>query len=145
MRLNCLVCAGIEILIILWKQADILSRGVTAFKRRPVIKCFHRFSCFLINYHFILPAPSQISKFIKEAVQQRSIQLSWQEPHQANGAIKEYEIKYYEKASLSQDIRPAHIIVYKPPTMAPSEGVLSIGILSGRVPLKSISSKGVPL
>ncbi|CAF96778.1 unnamed protein product, partial [Tetraodon nigroviridis] len=42
-------------------------------------------------------APSQISKFIKEAVQQRSIQLSWQEPHQANGAIKEYEIKYYEK------------------------------------------------
>ncbi|XP_029705349.1 LOW QUALITY PROTEIN: ephrin type-A receptor 7 [Takifugu rubripes] len=42
-------------------------------------------------------APSQISKFIKEAVQQRSIQLSWQEPRQANGVIKEYEIKYYEK------------------------------------------------
>lgn len=59
---------------------------------------------FLLTVFFVLPAPSQISKFIKEAVQQRSIQLSWQEPHQANGAIKEYEIKYYEKVSSSQDI-----------------------------------------
>lgn len=50
-------------------------------------------------------APSQISKFIKEAVQQRSIQLSWQEPRQANGAIKEYEIKYYEKVSWPQDLQ----------------------------------------
>uniref|UniRef100_A0A8C4EG61 receptor protein-tyrosine kinase n=1 Tax=Dicentrarchus labrax TaxID=13489 RepID=A0A8C4EG61_DICLA len=30
-------------------------------------------------------------------MQQRSIQLSWQEPHQPNGVITEYEIKYYEK------------------------------------------------
>ncbi|KAM3603037.1 uncharacterized protein V6R79_015519 [Siganus canaliculatus] len=42
-------------------------------------------------------APSQVSEVIKEKVQQRSIQLSWQEPHQPNGVITEYEIKYYEK------------------------------------------------
>ncbi len=45
-------------------------------------------------------APSQVSEVIKEKVQQRSIQLSWQEPHQPNGVITEYEIKYYEKVSL---------------------------------------------
>ncbi|KAG8011039.1 Ephrin type-A receptor 7 [Nibea albiflora] len=44
-----------------------------------------------------LVAPSQVSEVIKEKVQQRSIQLSWQEPHQPNGVITEYEIKYYEK------------------------------------------------
>uniref|UniRef100_A0A674DXV0 Ephrin type-A receptor 7 n=1 Tax=Salmo trutta TaxID=8032 RepID=A0A674DXV0_SALTR len=47
-------------------------------------------------------ATSQASKesdceVIKERVQQRSIQLSWQEPEQPNGVITEYEIKYYEK------------------------------------------------
>ncbi|KAM4633120.1 ephrin type-A receptor 7 isoform 1-T1 [Polymixia lowei] len=42
-------------------------------------------------------APSQVSEVIKEKVQQRSIQLSWQEPQQPNGVITEYEIKYYEK------------------------------------------------
>uniref|UniRef100_A0A8C6MCJ2 Ephrin type-A receptor 7 n=1 Tax=Nothobranchius furzeri TaxID=105023 RepID=A0A8C6MCJ2_NOTFU len=42
-------------------------------------------------------APSQVSEVIKEMVQQRSVQLSWQEPHQPNGVITEYEIKYYEK------------------------------------------------
>uniref|UniRef100_A0A8C4EJA6 Ephrin type-A receptor 7 n=1 Tax=Dicentrarchus labrax TaxID=13489 RepID=A0A8C4EJA6_DICLA len=42
-------------------------------------------------------SPSQVSEVIKEKVQQRSIQLSWQEPHQPNGVITEYEIKYYEK------------------------------------------------
>ncbi|KAL3052959.1 hypothetical protein OYC64_005482 [Pagothenia borchgrevinki] len=42
-------------------------------------------------------APSQVSDVIKEKVQQRSIQLSWQEPQQPNGVITEYEIKYYEK------------------------------------------------
>ncbi|XP_041716730.2 ephrin type-A receptor 7 isoform X7 [Coregonus clupeaformis] len=42
-------------------------------------------------------APSQVSEVIKERVQQRSIQLSWQEPEQPNGVITEYEIKYYEK------------------------------------------------
>uniref|UniRef100_A0A8C7NXE4 Ephrin type-A receptor 7 n=1 Tax=Oncorhynchus mykiss TaxID=8022 RepID=A0A8C7NXE4_ONCMY len=41
--------------------------------------------------------PSQVSEVIKERVQQRSIQLSWQEPEQPNGVITEYEIKYYEK------------------------------------------------
>ncbi|KAF7643768.1 hypothetical protein LDENG_00233770 [Lucifuga dentata] len=44
-------------------------------------------------------APSQVSEVIKEKVQQRSIQLSWQEPQQPNGVITEYEIKYYEKVS----------------------------------------------
>ncbi|KAG7244198.1 hypothetical protein INR49_004271, partial [Caranx melampygus] len=38
-----------------------------------------------------------VSEVIKEKVQQRSIQLSWQEPQQPNGVITEYEIKYYEK------------------------------------------------
>ncbi|XP_063078954.1 ephrin type-A receptor 7 isoform X2 [Engraulis encrasicolus] len=42
-------------------------------------------------------APSQVSEVSKESVQQRSIQLSWQEPQQPNGVITEYEIKYYEK------------------------------------------------
>ncbi|XP_018599302.1 ephrin type-A receptor 7 isoform X3 [Scleropages formosus] len=42
-------------------------------------------------------APSQVSEVIKERVQQRSVQLSWQEPEQPNGVITEYEIKYYEK------------------------------------------------
>ncbi|XP_028858484.1 ephrin type-A receptor 7 isoform X1 [Denticeps clupeoides] len=42
-------------------------------------------------------APSQVSELIKEKVQQRSVQLSWQEPEQPNGVITEYEIKYYEK------------------------------------------------
>uniref|UniRef100_A0A672HRJ4 Ephrin type-A receptor 7 n=1 Tax=Salarias fasciatus TaxID=181472 RepID=A0A672HRJ4_SALFA len=42
-------------------------------------------------------APSQVSEVIKEKVQQRSVQLSWQEPQQPNGVITEYEIKYYEK------------------------------------------------
>uniref|UniRef100_A0A3P9AB13 Ephrin type-A receptor 7 n=1 Tax=Esox lucius TaxID=8010 RepID=A0A3P9AB13_ESOLU len=42
-------------------------------------------------------APSQVSEVIKERVQQRSIQLSWQEPELPNGVITEYEIKYYEK------------------------------------------------
>lgn len=42
-------------------------------------------------------APSQVSEVIKEKVQQRSVQLSWQEPHHPNGVITEYEIKYYEK------------------------------------------------
>lgn len=71
----------------------------------------------LFIYYFVHPAPSQISKFIKEAVQQRSIQLSWQEPHQANGAIKEYEIKYYEKVSYSTGHLSsfAHIIFIKTP------------------------------
>lgn len=65
------------------------------------------FSCVAAFYSslFFPTAPSQISKFIKEAVQQRSIQLSWQEPRQANGVIKEYEIKYYEKVSWSQDLQ----------------------------------------
>uniref|UniRef100_A0A8C5NHQ5 receptor protein-tyrosine kinase n=1 Tax=Gouania willdenowi TaxID=441366 RepID=A0A8C5NHQ5_GOUWI len=49
-------------------------------------------------------APSQVSQVIKEKVQQRSIQLSWQEPQQPNGVITEYEIKYYEKA-LEQELR----------------------------------------
>ncbi|CAL8311719.1 unnamed protein product [Lota lota] len=42
-------------------------------------------------------APSQVSEVLKERVQQRSVELSWQEPHQPNGVIIEYEIKYYEK------------------------------------------------
>ncbi|XP_064196034.1 ephrin type-A receptor 7 isoform X2 [Anguilla rostrata] len=42
-------------------------------------------------------APSQVSEVIKERVQERSVQLSWQEPEQPNGVITEYEIKYYEK------------------------------------------------
>ncbi|KAM9355475.1 ephrin type-A receptor 7 isoform 3-T3 [Pholidichthys leucotaenia] len=46
---------------------------------------------------FKVTAPSQVSEVIKEKVQQRSVQLSWQEPHQPNGVITEYEIKYYEK------------------------------------------------
>uniref|UniRef100_A0A3P9L0Z2 Ephrin type-A receptor 7 n=1 Tax=Oryzias latipes TaxID=8090 RepID=A0A3P9L0Z2_ORYLA len=42
-------------------------------------------------------APSQVREIINKKVQQRSIQLSWLEPQQPNGVIKEYEIKYYEK------------------------------------------------
>ncbi|KAL2081978.1 hypothetical protein ACEWY4_021796 [Coilia grayii] len=39
----------------------------------------------------------RVSEVNKESVQQRSVQLSWQEPQQPNGVITEYEIKYYEK------------------------------------------------
>ncbi|CAL9691778.1 unnamed protein product [Knipowitschia caucasica] len=42
-------------------------------------------------------APSQVNEVVREKIQQRSVQLSWQEPHHPNGVIKEYEIKYYEK------------------------------------------------
>ncbi|XP_029984345.1 ephrin type-A receptor 7 isoform X5 [Sphaeramia orbicularis] len=48
-------------------------------------------------------APSQVSEVIKEKVQQRSVQLSWQEPQQPNGVITEYEIKYYEKDQSQKD------------------------------------------
>ncbi|KAF3702500.1 Ephrin type-A receptor 7 [Channa argus] len=51
----------------------------------------------LIQLESLAAAPSQVSEVIKEKVQQRSIQLSWQEPQQPNGVITEYEIKYYEK------------------------------------------------
>uniref|UniRef100_A0A8C7YBX4 Ephrin type-A receptor 7 n=1 Tax=Oryzias sinensis TaxID=183150 RepID=A0A8C7YBX4_9TELE len=47
-------------------------------------------------------APSQVREIINKKVQQRSIQLSWLEPQQPNGVIKEYEIKYYEKVSLDR-------------------------------------------
>lgn len=54
----------------------------------------------LIDCSLVQTAPSQVSEVIKEKVQQRSVQLSWQEPHHPNGVITEYEIKYYEKVSL---------------------------------------------
>uniref|UniRef100_A0A673BM53 Ephrin type-A receptor 7 n=1 Tax=Sphaeramia orbicularis TaxID=375764 RepID=A0A673BM53_9TELE len=50
-------------------------------------------------------APSQVSEVIKEKVQQRSVQLSWQEPQQPNGVITEYEIKYYEKDRIYSTVR----------------------------------------
>uniref|UniRef100_A0A665W0H0 Ephrin type-A receptor 7 n=1 Tax=Echeneis naucrates TaxID=173247 RepID=A0A665W0H0_ECHNA len=50
-------------------------------------------------------APSQVSEVIKEKVQQRSVQLSWQEPQQPNGVITEYEIKYYEKNRIYSTVR----------------------------------------
>ncbi|XP_061668975.1 ephrin type-A receptor 7 isoform X5 [Syngnathoides biaculeatus] len=46
--------------------------------------------------------PSQVSEVTKEKVQQRSIELSWQEPRQTNGAITEYEIIYYRKDQMEQ-------------------------------------------
>ncbi|KAF0023068.1 hypothetical protein F2P81_023698 [Scophthalmus maximus] len=53
----------------------------------------------LFTFHITaqLFTPSQVSEVIREKVQQRSIQLSWQEPQQPNGVITEYEIKYFEK------------------------------------------------
>uniref|UniRef100_A0A673BK83 receptor protein-tyrosine kinase n=1 Tax=Sphaeramia orbicularis TaxID=375764 RepID=A0A673BK83_9TELE len=50
-------------------------------------------------------SPSQVSEVIKEKVQQRSVQLSWQEPQQPNGVITEYEIKYYEKDRIYSTVR----------------------------------------
>uniref|UniRef100_A0A6Q2ZPC3 Ephrin type-A receptor 7 n=1 Tax=Esox lucius TaxID=8010 RepID=A0A6Q2ZPC3_ESOLU len=50
-------------------------------------------------------APSQVSEVIKERVQQRSIQLSWQEPELPNGVITEYEIKYYEKDRIYSTVK----------------------------------------
>ncbi|XP_057678449.1 ephrin type-A receptor 7 isoform X1 [Corythoichthys intestinalis] len=47
-------------------------------------------------------APPEVSEVIKEKVQERSIQLSWQEPKQPNGVITEYEIKYYKKDQKDQ-------------------------------------------
>lgn len=52
----------------------------------------------ILVVHVVLSAaPSMVGEVVKEKVQQRSIQLSWQEPRQLNGAITEYEIKYYKK------------------------------------------------
>uniref|UniRef100_A0A8C7YF45 Ephrin type-A receptor 7 n=1 Tax=Oryzias sinensis TaxID=183150 RepID=A0A8C7YF45_9TELE len=50
-------------------------------------------------------APSQVREIINKKVQQRSIQLSWLEPQQPNGVIKEYEIKYYEKDRIYSTVR----------------------------------------
>ncbi|KAG8136671.1 hypothetical protein E2320_005231, partial [Naja naja] len=44
------------------------------------------------------PAPSLIGMVRKDWASQNSIALSWQEPAFPNGAILDYEIKYYEKA-----------------------------------------------
>ncbi|XP_025021104.1 ephrin type-A receptor 6 [Python bivittatus] len=43
-------------------------------------------------------APSLIGMVRKDWASQNSIALSWQEPDSPNGAILDYEIKYYEKA-----------------------------------------------
>uniref|UniRef100_A0A8D3CUX8 receptor protein-tyrosine kinase n=1 Tax=Scophthalmus maximus TaxID=52904 RepID=A0A8D3CUX8_SCOMX len=61
-------------------------------------------------------APSQVSEVIREKVQQRSIQLSWQEPQQPNGVITEYEIKYFEKVSLQSKSTSATVNNLKPST-----------------------------
>lgn len=37
----------------------------------------------------------------QESTGQNSVTLLWQEPDQPNGIILEYEIKYYEKVTLS--------------------------------------------
>lgn len=41
---------------------------------------------------------------MKEKVLQRSVELSWQEPEHPNGVITEYEIKYYEKVSITLNV-----------------------------------------
>uniref|UniRef100_A0A674DIX3 Ephrin type-A receptor 7 n=1 Tax=Salmo trutta TaxID=8032 RepID=A0A674DIX3_SALTR len=61
-------------------------------------------------------APSQVSEVIRERVQQRSVQLSWQEPEQPNGVITEYEIKYYEKVSVFERERETTVNNLKPST-----------------------------
>ncbi|NXW04750.1 EPHA8 protein, partial [Fregetta grallaria] len=47
------------------------------------------------------PAPSQVVVVRQESTGQNSVTLLWQEPDQPNGIILEYEIKYYEKVTLS--------------------------------------------
>lgn len=41
----------------------------------------------------------------QESTGQNSVTLLWQEPDQPNGIILEYEIKYYEKVTLSLFLR----------------------------------------
>lgn len=41
----------------------------------------------------------------QESTGQNSVTLLWQEPEQPNGIILEYEIKYYEKVTLSLFLR----------------------------------------
>lgn len=43
----------------------------------------------------------------QESTGQNSVTLLWQEPDQPNGIILEYEIKYYEKVTLSLSLREA--------------------------------------
>lgn len=43
----------------------------------------------------------------QESTGQNSVTLLWQEPDQPNGIILEYEIKYYEKVTLSLFLRGA--------------------------------------
>lgn len=49
----------------------------------------------------VSPAPSQVVVVHQESTGQNSVTLLWQEPDQPNGIILEYEIKYYEKVTLS--------------------------------------------
>lgn len=55
----------------------------------------------------------------KDWASQNSIALSWQEPAFPNGAILDYEIKYYEKVGLDYNkIKPLNqppILTFPPP------------------------------
>ncbi|XP_029132948.1 ephrin type-A receptor 8 isoform X8 [Labrus bergylta] len=48
-------------------------------------------------------APSEVMAIRQENTSQDSVILMWHEPHQPNGVILEYDIKYYEKLSPLQD------------------------------------------
>lgn len=50
---------------------------------------------------FFSLAPSLVSEFRAEKIEQRSLTLVWREPSYPNSSRTEYEIKYYEKVTPS--------------------------------------------
>ncbi|XP_031644420.1 ephrin type-A receptor 10 [Oncorhynchus kisutch] len=50
-----------------------------------------------VNVSTSVPAPSLVSEFHAEKIEQRSLTLVWREPSYPNSSRTEYEIKYYEK------------------------------------------------
>ncbi|XP_029591547.1 ephrin type-A receptor 10 [Salmo trutta] len=50
-----------------------------------------------VNVSTSVPAPSLVSEFRAEKIEQRSLTLVWREPSYPNSSRTEYEIKYYEK------------------------------------------------
>uniref|UniRef100_A0A8C4T1U9 Ephrin type-A receptor 10 n=1 Tax=Erpetoichthys calabaricus TaxID=27687 RepID=A0A8C4T1U9_ERPCA len=55
-----------------------------------------------LNVSTSLAVPSPVVDFHASKIEQKSIILSWQEPHYASSNKSEYEIKYYEKNQVDQ-------------------------------------------
>lgn len=57
-------------------------------------------------------APSEVLAIRQENTSQNSVTLMWHEPHQPNGVILEYDIKYYEKVRVLQLCKTTNIVIW---------------------------------